>query len=61
MCFDIFVLETLLPLTKGLKIVIADEEEQRDPILLSQVITNYEVNMLQMTPLGCKCWYQILG
>lgn len=48
--FDIFVLETLLPLTKGLKVVLADEKEQRDAMLLSHVITKNCVDMLQATP-----------
>ncbi|MCR8842476.1 amino acid adenylation domain-containing protein [Paenibacillus sp. SC116] len=48
--FDIFVLETLLPLTRGLKVVIANEKEQVDPKLLGQVIVNNRVEMLQTTP-----------
>lgn len=49
-CFDIFLLETLLPLTQGLAVVIADEAEQRDPRLLNTLIINEKINMLQMTP-----------
>lgn len=49
-CFDIFVLETLLPLTQGLKVVIADEAEQRDPRLINNLIINEEIDMLQVTP-----------
>jgi len=52
--FDIFVLETLLPLAKGLKVVIADENQQRDPKLLSEVIINNNVDMLQITPSRLK-------
>lgn len=52
--FDIFVLETLLALAKGIKIVLADEEQQRDPKLLSEVITNSNVDMLQITPSRLK-------
>lgn len=48
--FDIFVLETLLPLASGLKIVIANESEQNTPKLLNQVILKNEVNMVQTTP-----------
>lgn len=48
--FDIFVLETLLPLSVGMKIVIADENQQRDSKLLNDVIDNNGVNMLQITP-----------
>ena len=49
-CFDIFVLETLLPLSKGLRVVIADEETQRDSRLLSELIIKNRVEMVQMTP-----------
>lgn len=49
-CFDIFVLETLLPLTKGMKVVIADRERQRDSKLLGELIKNSKVDMIQMTP-----------
>ncbi|WP_432403808.1 amino acid adenylation domain-containing protein [Wukongibacter sp. M2B1] len=49
-CFDIFLLETLLPLTKGMEVVIASEKVQRDPKLLAEAITMNDVNMLQMTP-----------
>jgi amino acid adenylation domain-containing protein len=48
--FDIFVLETLLALTRGLTIVLADENEQRNPKLLSELIINNDIEMLQMTP-----------
>ncbi|MCX7923159.1 MAG: amino acid adenylation domain-containing protein [Clostridia bacterium] len=48
--FDIFVLETLLPLTKGLRIVIADESQYRDPELLNELIIKNNIDMLQTTP-----------
>jgi amino acid adenylation domain-containing protein len=48
--FDIFGLETLLPLTRGLSIIIATETAQRDPRLLCQLITQYQIRMLQITP-----------
>ncbi|MCK4261465.1 MAG: amino acid adenylation domain-containing protein, partial [Halanaerobiales bacterium] len=48
--FDIFVLETVLPLTKGLKVVIATEEEQVIPELMNKAIIKHEVDMLQATP-----------
>ncbi|WP_432409140.1 amino acid adenylation domain-containing protein [Wukongibacter sp. M2B1] len=48
--FDIFVLETILPLLRGLKIVIADENEQLDSKLLSQLIDYNKVDMVQVTP-----------
>ncbi len=48
--FDIFVMETLIPLAIGLKIVIADENEQKNPKLLSNLIINSKVDILQITP-----------
>ncbi len=48
--FDIFVLETILPLIKGLKIVIADEECQKDSKLLSRLIIDNKIDMVQTTP-----------
>jgi amino acid adenylation domain-containing protein len=48
--FDIFFLEALLPLTCGMKIVMASEVEQKDPALLEQVILKSQVNMVQFTP-----------
>jgi iturin family lipopeptide synthetase A len=48
--FDIFGLETLLALARGLKIVIASEKEQLDPKLLSEVMIQNRIDMLQITP-----------
>ncbi len=50
MCFDIFVLESLLPLQKGLKIVIANETEQNIPKSLNELCIKNDVKMLQTTP-----------
>ena len=49
-CFDIFVFETLICLQKGLKVVIANEDEQRNPSLLNKVIEKNNVNLIQTTP-----------
>ncbi|MCP5046022.1 MAG: amino acid adenylation domain-containing protein [bacterium] len=48
--FDIFFLETLLPLTLGLTIAVANEVHQRDPAQLAAFITGKEVDMVQITP-----------
>jgi amino acid adenylation domain-containing protein len=48
--FDISFLELILPLTIGMRIVIADEAEQMEPLRLSRLITEQKVDMLQMTP-----------
>lgn len=48
--FDIFVMETLVPLAYGLCVVIANEEEQKIPTLLFDLIKKYDIKMLQATP-----------
>lgn len=48
--FDIFVLENLLPLTVGLKVIIASVEQQKDPNALAKLISASKVDMLQMVP-----------
>jgi tyrocidine synthetase-3 len=48
--FDIFVLETLLPLSRGLRVVMADEKQQLEMSLLEELIVNSRVDMLQATP-----------
>lgn len=48
--FDIFVMETLVPLAYGLCVVIADETEQKMPALLFKLIRKHEITMLQSTP-----------
>lgn len=48
--FDIFVLESLLALSKGITIILANEKEQNHPKLLSNLLQQHEVDMLQITP-----------
>jgi fengycin family lipopeptide synthetase D len=48
--FDIFVLEALLPLLQGLRIVIADDQQQLGLDLLEELIVKTSVDMLQATP-----------
>ena len=48
--FDIFVLESLLPLQKGLQIVIANEDEQNDIRLFNSLCIKNNVNIIQTTP-----------
>ena len=48
--FDIFVLESLLPLQLGLKIVIANENEQTDLGLFNELCQKNKVNIIQTTP-----------
>ncbi|WP_160670946.1 non-ribosomal peptide synthetase [Clostridium sp. C8-1-8] len=52
--FDIFVLESLLPLISGVKVVIADEEEQMDATLIDKLIVKNRIDMIQATPSRIK-------
>lgn len=52
--FDIFVLESLLPLTKGLTMVLTSDEAQQDPKEIGRLIKNYSINMIQTTPSRMK-------
>lgn len=48
--FDIFVLETLFPLTSGMRVVLTSEIEQLDPQLFHELMHREEVEMIQFTP-----------
>ncbi|MCP5049909.1 MAG: AMP-binding protein, partial [bacterium] len=48
--FDIFFLETLLPLTCGMKVVIANEKQRKNPALITAAAAAEKINMLQFTP-----------
>jgi len=48
--FDIFLLESIMALYKGLTVVLANEDEQRNPKLMAKLIQDNAVDMIQMTP-----------
>lgn len=48
--FDISLLELLLPLMHGARLVIATHEEMSDPVLLAALIERWDVTMMQSTP-----------
>lgn len=50
MSFDIFVMETFLPLCKGLTAVLVDENDIYNPKMLRQVIKDKAIDILQFTP-----------
>ncbi len=54
MCFDIFALETLLPLSFGMRVVIANEEQQINAKLLGELIQSNSIDIIQMTPSRMK-------
>lgn len=49
-CFDIFGLEMWCSLTNGVTLVLANEEEQRNVMLLNKLCLENKVNMIQTTP-----------
>lgn len=51
MSFDIFVLETLVPLLKGLEVVLADTKDQKDSVALYQLIKDQKPDCIQITPM----------
>lgn len=52
--FDIFLLETLLPVSVGMTVVIANEAQQKDPQLLQELLVESNINILQATPSRLK-------
>lgn len=52
--FDIFFGDTILPLTKGMKVIIANEEEQTIPKYLFDLIVKHQVKVMQVTPSRMK-------
>ncbi|WP_051775961.1 non-ribosomal peptide synthetase [Paenibacillus tyrfis] len=48
--FDIFVLETLLPLMLGCTVVMATREEQIEPERLAELCREHRIELLQTTP-----------
>ncbi|NTU24948.1 amino acid adenylation domain-containing protein [Bacillus tequilensis] len=48
--FDMSVPETILPLCKGLTVVLANEKEQINPVLMTKLIINNNVDILLIPP-----------
>ncbi|MHB8063936.1 MAG: AMP-binding protein [Ruminiclostridium sp.] len=49
-CFDIFGLETLLPLVNGLEVIIADSDTSIDAEKLGRLIKERNIEVIQYTP-----------
>lgn len=54
--FDIFVSETLVPLTQGCKVVMGSAEDQRDSRRISALVDKHSITMMQMTPSRMQLW-----
>lgn len=48
--FDIFILETLLPLCLGLEVLMVPNKLQKNPKLLATIIREEEIDIIQITP-----------
>ncbi|APO47198.1 hypothetical protein BS614_26200 [Paenibacillus xylanexedens] len=48
--FDPFITETLLPLSQGMTVIMATEEQCADPQLVNELIVKYEIEVIQSTP-----------
>lgn len=52
--FDIFIMESLIPLARGMKVIIATEENQLNPTFVAQLVHKHKIHMLQSTPSRIK-------
>jgi amino acid adenylation domain-containing protein len=48
--FDISIVEVLMPLLAGARVVLATEQQQRDPVALIQLVNEQGITQLQATP-----------
>lgn len=48
--FDMSIVETIFPLIKGMRIILANRQEAAVPYLLLNLIATYQVDFLQTTP-----------
>ncbi len=55
--FDVFIIETILPLTRGMHVVIADELEKTDMKKLNELMYQNHVEMLQCTPTRLEMFF----
>ena len=55
--FDIFIFETLISLQRGLKLVIANHQEQTIPHCLDDLIAKENIEIIQTTPSRMQLFY----
>ncbi len=48
--FDMFMIESIFAMYMGMDIVLAGEDEQKNPVKLAKLIKEYEVDFVQATP-----------
>lgn len=59
--FDIFVFESLLPLSEGLEVVLGDEEDQQNPYNIKNILYNNKIDIFQATPSRLSMIIEALG
>ncbi|EFM11972.1 amino acid adenylation domain protein [Paenibacillus curdlanolyticus YK9] len=48
--FDIFIMETIVPLSFGVTVALLDEQQQRNPMKLKEAMMRHRPDAVQMTP-----------
>ncbi|MBL4705737.1 MAG: AMP-binding protein, partial [Flavobacteriales bacterium] len=48
--FDIFVFETLFPLTRGIKVILGEEQDLVNPTSIYNLLEKYQITTLMLTP-----------
>ncbi|MDR1943323.1 MAG: amino acid adenylation domain-containing protein [Synergistaceae bacterium] len=48
--FDMFTIDTLIPLCNGLAVVLADDEESRDPVRMAELFSRTGADAISSTP-----------
>lgn len=56
--FDIFFLETLLPLSQGMRVILGTTDEQQLACAFRKALQKYQVNLLQITPSRMQLFLQ---
>lgn len=54
MSFDMFTVETILPLLFGKTLILTNEEEHKSPIDINNIIDKYNVEIMFITPSKCN-------
>lgn len=57
--FDMFIVETLIPFALGLTVVLANDEEQKIPQLISNLIKKNEIKNMVITPSRMKLLLEV--
>lgn len=59
--FDIFLFETIMCLQAGIKVIVANDDEQKIPSKLNDLIEKNNINAIQMTPSRMQFFIDNIG